>query len=448
MEDTIVRRVRDGQERVQVYGEKNVTYAPFIPFLYEGLKCKFVLVVRDGRDVVTSLFNWHEKKFGTVYRECREAGDLSVDALVAAANLPVHLDTSDYSRPRPPRGTALALEWENLSRAEMCAYYWATINDLYLDELSRLPSDAWILIDYTAPTIEDVKRVADFCGLVGVECDRVQSMLERRINSLVDRGVVGDNLYPRWPNWDGGVRRRFDRLAASVMTGLAYYRDEVSRWRPFDYGRVWSERKADLGWYEWMFNGRRGMHEDLLAWISARDHEGDRIDSVMDFGCGLGVGYSELLANKRYIGVDLSAENISWCLSHRRNPDHRYVCIDFITDSVGETADLVFSSGTIDNAYDADAFLAAMVRHARKWIHVTCYRGWFPGLQEHRYSYNPEHACFYNDLSPNRLTDTLRDLQCTEITVRPVRTGNREIPFETLITARVPGCRPGATHVS
>jgi SAM-dependent methyltransferase len=438
LEATVLPRVRAESTHNAIYGEKNVTYGPFISHLHQALRSRFVYVARDGRDVVSSLVNWHDRKFGSVYRECRESGDLSSEAIEAAAALPVHLDTSDYSRPRPPLETPLGREWESLTRAEMCAYYWSTVNEIYVDQLERLPAQVWTRIDYTSPNAEDIARVAGFCGLEGLATAQVETSLKQRINSLEDRGVISGPRYPRWMDWDGGQRRRFERFASVTMERLGYFGSRQTRWRPQGYGRVWSEKKPDPSWYEWMFDGRRQVHEDLLSWITTRDAQGDRIESAMDFGCGLGVGYSSALEGRRYVGVELSAANVAWCAEHRRNARHRYIAGDFIAEDLGERADLVFSSGTIDNAYDADAYLAAMVRHSRKWVHVTCYRGWFPHLEEHRYSFNPEHACFYNDLSLPRMMETLRELGCREITARPVPTGRADIPFETAILARVP----------
>jgi len=121
LEKTVMPRVREGLNEVEIYGEKNVTYGPFVTCLYQLLNCKFVFLKRDGRDVVRSLINWHEKKFGSIYRECKETGRLSPIATTAAANLPVHLDTSDYARPRPLEGDPLHIEWESLTRLLRCA---------------------------------------------------------------------------------------------------------------------------------------------------------------------------------------------------------------------------------------------------------------------------------------------------------------------------------------
>ena len=47
LQETIVKRVQES--KAEVYGEKNVTYAPFIKHLYDLLNCKFVFLTRDGR---------------------------------------------------------------------------------------------------------------------------------------------------------------------------------------------------------------------------------------------------------------------------------------------------------------------------------------------------------------------------------------------------------------
>lgn len=222
LERAFLPRVREAAKQVPLHGEKDVTYAPFIRYLHEELDCKFVFLKRDGRDVVRSLLDWHNRKFGSIYRECRDPGDLTAGALAAAAALPVHLDTSDYSRPRPARGDALFEKWEQLSRFEMCAYYWARINDLYLDELERIPAAAWTTLDYTAPTADGIVRVAGFLGLAGISKDAVQEMLDRRINSLQERGDTAGVAFPNWRAWSPELQSTFDALAAGTMARLGY----------------------------------------------------------------------------------------------------------------------------------------------------------------------------------------------------------------------------------
>jgi hypothetical protein len=220
---TIFPRVRAEAARVEVYGEKHVTYGPFIPYLYAELECRFIFIHRDGRDVVRSLIDWHDKKFGTIYRECRDPGTLTRGARDCAARLLVHMDTSDYSRPRPRPGEPLFDEWESLSRFEMCAYYWSYINDVYLSQLATLPESAWTSIDYTRPTVTDIDQVASFVGLRGLNPVRVNSLLNQRINSLTDRNTPPENPFPPWQLWSEDRRRRFDRFAGSMMRRLGYY---------------------------------------------------------------------------------------------------------------------------------------------------------------------------------------------------------------------------------
>lgn len=433
----VAPRVEAGLAEHGVYGEKNVTYGPFVRALHEQTGGRFVFLRRDGRDVVRSLLDWHDRIFGTIYRECADPGALTPRAVAAAAALPAHLDTSDYARPRPRPGTALADRWETMSRLEMCAYYWSTVNDLYRRELAALPPDRWVEIDYTRVSAADVMRIADFCGLEGLREADVETLLDARINSAADRGEHGPG-HAHWRDWDGGQRRRFEEVAGETMRALGYFGDRPTRWRPTGFGVCWHEHAEDLDWYEWMHDGRRAMHEEAVAWIRARDAAGDAIESVADFGCGLGVGYCDALADRRYEGFDLCVESIEWCRRNRSQARHAYHHLDFVAERTRDQYDLVMSSGTIDNGYDVEAFLDAMLRAARKWIYVTCYRGWFPDLSEHRYTWNADHGCFYADLAPARVRDFLESRGATDITIEPRPTGRDDIPNETRIIARVP----------
>ncbi|MGK7344305.1 MAG: class I SAM-dependent methyltransferase [Candidatus Nitrospinota bacterium M3_3B_026] len=435
--DTIVARAAKMAAEVDVYGEKNVTYGPFIPHLYDALKCRFVFIKRDGRDVVTSLINWHEQQFGNIYRECRESGDLSLKALDSAASLTSNIDTADYARPRPLPGSPYYMKWERMSRLEMCAYYWSTINEEYMDNLEALPDAAWTAIDYTSPTFRDIEKVSRFCGLAGLDENVAQPLLDEKINSLKQRGA-SDGNFSHWTDWDGGQRRKFLEIAGGTMRRLGYLIRREEAWRPEGFGGHWREKEADPDWYTWMYNSRLKQHRDLVDWVKGKDGAGDAIGSIMDFGCGISIGYSDDFSGKEYTGVDISEKNIEWSRKHRDNPKHAYVNADFISEDLDRKADLVFSSGTIDNSYDIDAFLEAMVRHSKKWIHATAYRGWFPSLREHRYRYNQAHECFYNDISPSAAHDTLKRLGCMDITIMPAATGKGEIPYETKIIARTP----------
>jgi SAM-dependent methyltransferase len=437
VQSTIVNRVNQNYRKGRIYGEKNVSYAPFIPQIYEQLKCKFVFLKRDGRDVVRSMIDWHDNMFGDIYRECKDPGNLSSDALNAASELLVHKDTSDYSRPRPLPGTKLFTKWEDLSRFEMCAYYWSFINELYLDQLNTIPNTSWIELDYTNPRQEDITKVASFLGLKGLSKTQISNKLNKKINSLKDRKNM-ENKYPNWKKWDSGLREKYDIIATDTMKKLGYYNKVKNKWKPSNYGYYWNKETSNLEWYMWMYNSRLKMHKDLIQWVYNKEKNGERIDSIADIGCGLGVGYSEEFTNKTYVGVDISPKNIEWCKHNRKNPTHSYVTdLSYLKNQL--KFDLVFSSGTIDNSHDITHFLKNMVKNTNKWIYITCYRGWFPDLKEHVYSWNESHGCFYNDISPTKIHNTLSMLNCTDIEIKKTKTNNKNILFETLIIAKKGG---------
>src|ERR1700730_1427422 len=96
----IAPRVAAGLARRRHYVEKQSSLVPFVPYLAQFFNCKFIVPVRDGRDVVTSLINWHNQMFPIIYQECREAVPLSDHAAEVLANQ--HgIDPFDYSLPRP-----------------------------------------------------------------------------------------------------------------------------------------------------------------------------------------------------------------------------------------------------------------------------------------------------------------------------------------------------------
>jgi len=218
--NTIVKRVQ--QSKYEVYGEKNLTYAPFIEELYELLGCKFIFLIRDGRDVVRSLMDWHDLVWGNIYRECKYLGELTEQAYKNVSAIPIHKDTSDFSRPRPQPGDPYHENWLNLTREEMCAWYWQHINTLYINQLLKLPPDSYIIVDYTAPEAKDITDIADFLNLRGLNENKISVMLESRINSVKDRFGI-ERRYPKWYDWSSDQKKQFDRIAGAQMRQLGFF---------------------------------------------------------------------------------------------------------------------------------------------------------------------------------------------------------------------------------
>lgn len=222
--ETVLSRAREYERKGLVYGEKSITLGPFIRHLADLSPCKFIFVKRDGRDVVRSFIDWHNRMFGSIYRECEDPGQLSPRARQAVASLPIDRDTSDYSRPRPGRADPWYEAWEGMSRLEMCAWYWSRINDLHLDQLEALPGDRWTSINYSSVTPAEILRVAEFVGLRGLSAETAERMLKARINSLRDR-IDEDNEFPHWSQWPHSVATRFDEIAGDTMRRLGYDSD-------------------------------------------------------------------------------------------------------------------------------------------------------------------------------------------------------------------------------
>ena len=432
LEESVVARVKQFADEYEVYGEKNVTFAPFITKMYEKLCCKFIFLKRDGRDVVTSMMNWHEHKFGNFYKEANSKCNPTNDALVAAQNLLAYQDISDYSRPRPLKGDELYYKWNKLSRFEMCSYYWSTINELYLKELAKIPKEAYIELDYTNVTTDQMIEIGKFLGLKDFKYETIDNMLNKKINSLEDRGH-NSGKFPKWTEWNSELREMFDKFASGTMYKLGYYEDEITKWKPKNFGEYWEKQKgADNKWFKWMYESRQYAHIDLINFVK----ENDNIESIADFGCGTAVGYSEAFNDKVYIGVDISEENIRWCQKNRPNPKHTYISQDFIYKPLIEKVDLVFSSGTIDNCYDVKAYISSMIKSSKKYISFTLYRGWFPDLDKIEYNYNPD-GYFYNNIGVSVLEKYLKELGCKDISITPLETDKDDIIYETRVVAHV-----------
>ena len=415
------------------YGEKSITFGPFISQISTLTNCNFVFMKRDGRDVVRSFIDWHNRMFGTIYRECKEIGQLSDRAKKAQASLPIELDSSDYQRPRPGPEDIWYEQWEDFSRLEMCAWYWSRYNELQLNELEKLESENWIAIDYTKPRSDELFRVVQFLGLEGLTESKIQKMLDSKINSLKDRIDEG-NSFPKWPDWKPEDRIAFENIAARTMQRLSYYPcNNYIRYRPPNFGKHASAVNYKS---RWLSSG--GIPENFHEFSNLFG----KADSLLDIGCKYVKACAEIFSDHRYVGMCMVEEEAELYRQSSRGSIHDFIAGDIICTPIEEKFDVVFSQGTIDNSYDMDAMLRAMVSCSKGWIYLTAYRGWFPDLPEHRYTWSEDTTCFYNDISPEIVCEVLESLGCSNIEITPLDMGDREgnpIRYETRIVARVCG---------
>jgi len=250
-------------------------------------------------------------------------------------------------------------------------------------------------------------------------------MIKKKLVNNLYRKLAKIFIKPVEEDSNGTIENSITGRGSSVMSGNI----------PKNYGTFWKSHQGDLEWYTWMYKTRIEQHQCFHNWFKLINQL-QTVGSVLELGCGYGVGHAEFFKDLRFVGADLSDKAITWCKANRVNPSHDYLVCDFIQENFREKFDLVFSQGTIDNTYDMDRFLKAAVGASKQWIYVTAYRGFFPELAKHRYSWNEEHGCFYNDLSPLNAFETLLECGCHNIAVLPAFTGRTDIPFETLVIAR------------
>lgn len=231
-------------------------------------------------------------------------------------------------------------------------------------------------------------------------------------------------------------RQRRQQNADAISAKIPPESSPVPEGKPSNFGECWNRPHANIDWFTWMYNGRIEQHRAFQQWFRAVDRE-ERIESILEFGCGLSVGYADFFADRAYTGTDIAPHLIKWCRANRHNPRHTYLACDFVAHPFPERYDLVFSHGTIDNNYDMDAFLRAAVQASRRWVFLTAYRGFFSELADHRLEWRETDGCYYNDLSPSRAQAVLKDAGCTEVAIVPSFTGREEIAYETMIVARV-----------
>lgn len=218
--------------------------------------------------------------------------------------------------------------------------------------------------------------------------------------------------------------------------------ETVSGVKPSNYGEWWNTNAKEVAWYQDIHDARASIHEAFMRWFAEHDRLDDPIRSVLEIGCGRGVRYPALFADRRYVGYDISRKEIEWCRTNLSNPRHEYILGDFIADGIGQRFDLVFAHAVIDHVYDVDAFLRAALRATNRWVYLTAYRGWFPDLREHRYSWSDQDTCFFNDLSPTRVQGLLTALGCRSVRVAPSEAVIQPAGRETVVIAERPEQSP------
>ncbi|MFC1809608.1 sulfotransferase [Candidatus Omnitrophota bacterium] len=209
--ENIIKSVTD---RGLVYGDKNPNYLPFVPYLEQLWNPKFIFVLRDGRDVVRSLLDWHHVCGGNVFGMIEDDENSTVE-------LPEE-DWWDYSRLRPNCTDKYFNEWKNMGRFEKCAWYWNEFTLQMFSLMASLSQERYRLIHVEKVCASDFEEIFNFLNLNHFNAKKIEKKLASRINAADGRAKV-IRAFPQWDSWTDEYNQQFDRLARSAMELSGYY---------------------------------------------------------------------------------------------------------------------------------------------------------------------------------------------------------------------------------
>jgi hypothetical protein len=171
-----------------IFGDKNANYIPFLTEMAEVWPgAKFIILIRDGRDVVTSWCNFQVstgKKVFQMAEDLAEGGDA-----YPVCNL------WDYSRLRPRKGEEFYSEWQRFDLFTKSCFSWSYTNGVLFDALSGIPPDRWSVLNVSAISAAVVKSVYSFLGLQGFDEGQISSLLRSGVNESRVRAQ------PKWLDW-------------------------------------------------------------------------------------------------------------------------------------------------------------------------------------------------------------------------------------------------------
>ncbi|MBU1121517.1 MAG: sulfotransferase [Candidatus Omnitrophica bacterium] len=208
------RHIKSVIDRGLIYGDKNPNYLPFIPYIDNLWQPKFIFIVRDGRDVVRSMMDWHNISRGNIFgmREDEDGSKI----------ISPEQDWWDYSRLRPNPDEFYFGQWRNMNRFEKCSWYWNEFNDQMLNYSSRLDKERWRLINVNTIKVSDFEAIFNFLGLRGFNLKKTEKIFASGINSPMDKaGVLKE--FPDWLSWSDDQMKIFNKYAKDMMKKFGYY---------------------------------------------------------------------------------------------------------------------------------------------------------------------------------------------------------------------------------
>jgi acetyltransferase-like isoleucine patch superfamily enzyme len=173
-----------------IYGESNQKFWNLVPIMNTLFPlCKFIWLIRDGRDVVASTYSrgWYSL-------EQKEQGHPTQGTIK-----PWYY----YRLNGANCGCFNQKQWDSLSVFEKNCWYWSYVNKIIEQELDKLPTERWTKIH-----LEDFEK----------ELVHVVEFLGAQPHPLkVMRTDTSDNKLRRWDRWSELERKQFKDMCGEQM---------------------------------------------------------------------------------------------------------------------------------------------------------------------------------------------------------------------------------------
>lgn len=197
-----------------LYLDKQPNYIMFMDQLQQYFDAKLIVCFRDGRDVVASFMDWVEVRGKELY--------LSHEDIDGANYVDPAQNPWEYSLFRPQPGTAMHEKWKSLPSFEKFSWYWNEANRLIINQLNKINSDKFKIINWSETTPEDFEDIFDWCGFEGFDLGTIQNAYYAKYNSVEER-KSGISKFPRHNEWTKEMQTEFDFYCHDTMQELGFY---------------------------------------------------------------------------------------------------------------------------------------------------------------------------------------------------------------------------------
>jgi hypothetical protein len=193
-----------------MYGDKNPNYVYFIPELFQAFHCRFVFILRDGRDVVRSCMDFNAFRSET-YHRYEDGPQFTITEPEA--------DFWDFSRLRPRPDEALPKPWMEFTKFEKYCWSWTRMNQLILDAAQLLPDESYRFFRMNTASDTEYQELFTFLGLQGFDREKVLKLSNASINGTAKSDV---ERFPSWPDWTKEHTASFNHFAGPMMQQLDF----------------------------------------------------------------------------------------------------------------------------------------------------------------------------------------------------------------------------------